>query len=193
MVNVYRTVKDLANAGASALIIEDQKFPKKCALTDHVKLLDLKESIKRFKTAIDASKEKNKKIINIFTRTDALPVEGLKETKLRIKKYINLGADGIFVTGIQNKKDLFELGKITKKVPLMLNITQNISFNMGDVKKSGFKFALFSQQILNAYIDSTNSTLDLIKNNKIPKFKNKASDTLSLLDFKKYLKIEKSK
>ena len=63
---------------------------------------------------------------------------------------------------------------------------------MRDVKKSGFKFALFSQQILNAYIDSANSTLDLIKNNKIPKFKNKVSDTLSLLDFKKYLKIEKS-
>ena len=96
------------------------------------------------------------------------------------------------MTGIQSKKDLFELGKITKKVPLMLNITQNISFNMRDVKKSGFKFALFSQQILNAYIDSTNGTLDLIKNNKIPKFKNKASDTLSLLNFKKYLKIEKS-
>ena len=32
------------------------------------------------------------------------------------KKYINLGADGIFVTGNQSKKDLFELGKITKKV-----------------------------------------------------------------------------
>ena len=56
-----------------------------------------------------------------------------------VKKYINLGADGIFVTGIQSKKDLFELGKITKKVPLMLNITQNISFDMSDVKKIGFK------------------------------------------------------
>ena len=54
-------------------------------------------------------------------------------------------------------------------------------------------FALFSQQILNGYIDSTKKILELIKKNKIPKSINKASDTLSLLEFEKYLKIEETK
>ena len=72
----------------------------------------------------------------------------------------------------------------------MLNITQNVKFTLNDVSKNKFKFALFSQQILNGYIDSTNQTLDLIKKNIIPKYKNKTSDTLNLLDFKKYIKID---
>ena len=72
----------------------------------------------------------------------------------------------------------------------MLNITQNVKFTLNDVSKNKFKFALFSQQILNGYIDSTKQTLDLIKKNIIPKYKNKASDTLNLLDFKKYIKID---
>ena len=75
----------------------------------------------------------------------------------------------------------------------MLNITQNVKFTLSDVSKNKFKFALFSQQILNGYIDSAKQTLDLIKKNKIPKYKNKASETLKLLDFKKYLKIEQRK
>ena len=52
--NVFKTVKDLSNAGASALILEDQVFPKICALTDKVKLLDMKNASKRIKTAIKA-------------------------------------------------------------------------------------------------------------------------------------------
>ena len=75
----------------------------------------------------------------------------------------------------------------------MLNITQNIKFSIKDVSKNKFKFALFSQQILNGYIDSTKKILELIKKNKIPKSINKASDTLSLLEFEKYLKIEETK
>ena len=75
----------------------------------------------------------------------------------------------------------------------MLNITQNVRFNLKDVSKNKFKLALFSQQILDGYIDSTKQTLDLIKKNKIPKYKNKAKDTLALLNYDKYLKLEKRK
>ena len=63
---------------------------------------------------------------------------------------------------------------------------------MNKIKKSNFKFILYSQQVLNSYVDSTNQTLDLIKKNKNPKFKNKASDTLNLLELKKYLKIKQN-
>jgi len=75
----------------------------------------------------------------------------------------------------------------------MLNITQNVKFNLKDVIKNKFKIALFSQQILDGYIDATKQTLDLIKKSRIPKFKNKAKDTLSLLNYEKYLRIEKRK
>ena len=170
-------------------MLEDQVFPKRCALTDHVKLLNLKEAKERIKIAVKAAKE-NKNIL-VVARTDALTAGSLDETITRALHFKKLGADCIFITGINSIKQLNMINKKIKNIPLMLNITQNVKFTLNDVSKNKFKFALFSQQILNGYIDSTKQTLDLIKKNIIPKYKNKASDTLNLLDFKKYIKIEK--
>ena len=188
LANVYKTVKDLEQVGASAVILEDQIFPKRCALTKKVKLLDLKNSEKRIKTAIKASKENNN--ILIFARTDALSVGSIKESIKRAKMFKKLGAHAVFITGINTLREIKLIKQNLKRIPLIINITQDIKFNISDIKKSDFKFILYSQQLLNSYIDTVNATLKLIKNNKNPKFKNKASDTLSLLNFKKYLSIE---
>ena len=188
--NVFKTVKDLSHAGASALILEDQVFPKICALTDKVKLLDMKNASKRIKTAIKASK-KTKGIL-IIARTDALTSNSVKEAIIRANLYKKLGVDAIFITGIINIKQADLISKEVKNIPLFINITEKIKFNMNKIKKSSFKFILYSQQVLNSYVDSTNQTLDLIKKNKNPKFKNKSSDTLNLLELKKYLKIKQN-
>ena len=103
-----------------------------------------------------------------------------------------MGADAIFITGINNTKQADLISKEVKNIPLFINITEKIKFNMNKIKKSSFKFILYSQQVLNSYVDSTNQTLDLIKKNKNPKFKNKASDTLNLLELKRYLKIKQN-
>jgi 2-methylisocitrate lyase-like PEP mutase family enzyme len=190
LANVYKTVKDLEQVGASAVILEDQEFPKRCALTKKIKLLDLKNSEKRIKTAVKAAKESNN--ILIFARTDALSAGSLKEAIKRAKSFRKLGADAIFITGINTLEEIKLIKRNLKSIPLIINITQDIKFDLVDIKKNDFKFILYSQQLLNSYIDTTNATLKLIKNNKNPKFKNKASDTLALLNFKKYLAIEEN-
>ena len=190
LANVYKTVKDLEQVGASAVILEDQEFPKRCALTKKIKLLDLKNSEKRIKTAVKAAKESNN--ILIFARTDALSAGSLKEAIKRAKSFRKLGADAIFITGINTLEEIKLINRNLKSIPLIINITKDIKFDLVDIKKNDFKFILYSQQLLNSYIDTTNATLKLIKNNKNPKFKNKASDTLALLNFKKYLAIEEN-
>ena len=186
--NVYRTVKELEISGASALVLEDQIFPKRCALTHQVKLLNIKDAKKRILTAIKAANE-NKNIL-VIARTDALTYGSVNEALNRALAFEELGANAIFITGVNSLKQIKIIRKKIKKTPLMINITENIKFNLNDVSKNKFKFALYSQQILNGYIDSTNKTLELIKKKKIPKFNNKARHTLSLLEFEKYLKIE---
>ena len=74
----------------------------------------------------------------------------------------------------------------------MLNIHPKIKFTINDLKRSGIKIAIYSQSILNAYIDATNSVLNTIKKGSVPKSKNLSGDTLNLLDFNKFLKIEKN-
>jgi 2-methylisocitrate lyase-like PEP mutase family enzyme len=190
-INVYRTVRDLADIGVAALIIEDQEFPKKCALTEKVKILNFKESCERIKTAVKAAKENKKQDIGIVARTDAYPILGINETVKRIKKFKSLGADVVFVTGIDTKKDLEKISKY-KKLNLMLNITQNIEFSIQDLEKRGIKFAIYSQSILNGYIDTTKNILKVIKKKNIPKSKNLSNGTLNILDFQKVLRIEKN-
>lgn len=190
-INIHRTVRDLADVGVAALIIEDQQFPKKCALTEKVKILNFQESCERIKAAVKAAKENKKQDIGIIARTDAYPVLGIKETVKRIKKFKSLGADAIFATGIDTKKDLEIISKY-KNLNLMLNITQNVEFSIKDLKKCGIKFAIYSQSILNGYIDTTKTILKTIKQESIPKSKNLSNDTLSILDFQKVLKIEKN-
>ena len=150
----------------------------------------MKNASKRIKTAIKASKKA--KGILIIARTDALTANSVKEAVNRANLYKKLGADAIFITGINNTKQADLISKEVKNIPLFINITEKIKFNMNKIKKSSFKFILYSQQVLNSYVDSTNQTLDLIKKNKNPKFKNKASDTLNLLELKRYLKIKQN-
>lgn len=189
MANVYKTVKDLEYVGASAVILEDQIFPKRCALTNKIKLLDLINSKKRIETAVKASKENNN--ILVFARTDALSCGSIKESIKRARLFKKIGADAIFITGINTIKEIKLIKDNLKNIPLIINITQNIKFDLKDLDTNDFKFILFSQQLLNSYIDSINNTLSLIKNNKNPEFTNKASDTLDLLNFEKYLEIDK--
>ena len=190
-INIHRTVRDLADVGVAALIIEDQQFPKKCALTEKVKILNFQESCERIKAAAKAAKENKKQDIGIIARTDAYPVLGIKETVKRIKAFKSLGADVIFATGIDTKKDLEIISKY-KNLNLMLNITQNVEFTIQDLKKCGIKFAIYSQSILNGYIDTTKTILKTIKQESIPKSKNLSNDTLGILDFQKVLKIERN-
>lgn len=191
VVNVHRTVRDLANLGVAALTIEDQQFPKKCALTKEVKILDFNDACQRIKVAVNAAKINKKKDIGIIARTDAYSLFGIEEAAKRIKIYKSLGADAVFVTGINTKEDLIKISKY-KNLNLMINIHPKIKFKIDDLKKYGIKITIYSQSILNGYIDSTNFVLEKIKNGSIPKSKNLSKNTLDLLDFKKFLQIEKN-
>ena len=67
-----------------------------------------------------------------------------------------------------------------------------LKFSIKDLKKCGIKFAIYSQSILNGYIDTTKTILKTIKQESIPRSKNLSNDTLNILDFQKVLKIEKN-
>ena len=53
--NIYRTVRGYADAGAAAIMIEDQKWPKKCGHTKGKDVVELDEAKSRIKAAADAS------------------------------------------------------------------------------------------------------------------------------------------
>ena len=88
--NVQRTIRNFERAGAAAIQIEDQSFPKRCGHLDGKTLISKDEMVGKIKAAIDARKETNTLII---ARTDARGVEGLSKAIDRAQAYQEAGAD----------------------------------------------------------------------------------------------------
>src|SRR5438093_2746901 len=72
-VNVTRTGRLLERAGAEALQIEDQMFPKRCGHFSGKDVIHAAEMVAKLKAAVDARRDAD---LLIIARTDAIAVEG---------------------------------------------------------------------------------------------------------------------
>src|SRR5499427_8273945 len=71
--NVWRTTRLLEQAGAGAIQLEDQVFPKRCGHLDDKALIPVGEMAGKIKAALDARRSRETLVI---ARTDAVAVEG---------------------------------------------------------------------------------------------------------------------
>lgn len=86
--NVIRTVKGLARAGAAAVMIEDQVAPKRCGHTLGKAVVEREVAFDRIKAAVDAREEED---VLILARTDAHKAHGLGEAIERASGSLSWG------------------------------------------------------------------------------------------------------
>ena len=101
--NCYRTVRLLERAGASALQLEDQVFPKKCGHFAGKAVIPASDMVDKLKAALDARVDANMKII---ARTDARAITSMNEALDRAAAYIEAGADATFVEAPTSLEEL---------------------------------------------------------------------------------------
>ena len=92
--NVMRMVRELERAGANAVHMEDQVFPKKCGHMEGKRIVPQAEFIPKIKAFVDTRKSED---FLLFARTDSLAVGGFAEAVDRGNAYLEAGADVIFV------------------------------------------------------------------------------------------------
>src|SRR6202021_513194 len=119
--NVQRTVRLLERAGANAIQIEDQDFPKRCGHLDDKVLVPAEEMAGKIKAAVDARTSSETLII---ARTDAVAVEGFERALARAEVYREAGADVLFVEAPRWRDELSRTTQrhgqgASKTVPLM--------------------------------------------------------------------------
>ena len=102
-VNTYHTVRVLERAGASAIQIEDQEFPKRCGHFSGKQVFPAEEMIDKIHAALDARRDSNTLLI---ARTDALAAEGIDASLDRAVAYIEAGADMTFVEAPQTMDEM---------------------------------------------------------------------------------------
>jgi len=191
VVNVYRTVRGFADAGAAAIMIEDQKWPKKCGHTKGKDVVELDEANSRIKAAVDASKMNNKDIL-VMARTDAIATRGLDDAIKRMQKFSELGADILFVEAIKSKEDM---KRVIKEVPghHMINLIEDGEtplLEMNELEDIGFKIAVFPLTLMSASVKTMQESLRNMKNKTYNTNVSKFSDLRDIVGFNEYYEIE---
>jgi len=120
--NVVRTVQRFEQAGASAIQIEDQDYPKRCGHLDGKTLISAEEMCGKIRAAVDARRSRDTLIIG---RTDAVAVEGVERAVERAMLYREAGADLLFVEAPKARDDLAQIAaRLGSSGPLMANMVE---------------------------------------------------------------------
>ena len=120
--NVMRTVKEFERAGASAIQLEDQDLPKRCGHLNGKTLVSASEMVGKLKAAVDTRVDQDTLII---ARTDAIAVEGFECALERAEKYLEAGADVLFVEAPETRDQMEKMNfQFSGRVPLLANMVE---------------------------------------------------------------------
>ncbi len=160
-VNTYRTVRVLERAGAAALQIEDQVFPKKCGHFSGKAVIPLEEMTAKIRAAVDARTDPNLLIIG---RTDAAAVDGFSAALDRAEAFIEAGADVTFVEAPQTEAEL-------AMIPARLSVPQLANMVVGgktpllpqaQLAEMGFSLVLYANAPLQAAMRAMHDVLSAL-------------------------------
>jgi len=148
--NVARTVRLFERAGANAIQIEDQAFPKRCGHLDDKALIPVQEMVGKIRAALDARHSRETLVI---ARTDAVAVEGFEKAMTRAAFYRDAGADILFVEAPKTREELQRIPTALKGVPLMANMVEGGKtpvLKAADLEALGFSLVIFPGGIVRA-------------------------------------------
>lgn len=147
--NVQRAVRLFERAGASAIQIEDQTFPKRCGHLAGKTLAPAGEMAGKVRAAVDARASADTMII---ARTDALAVEGLDAAIDRAALYREAGADVLFIEAPRSAGQLGEIARrFSTQAPLMANMVEGGATPLAparELEKLGYRIVIFPGAIV---------------------------------------------
>ncbi|CAH1659244.1 isocitrate lyase/PEP mutase family protein [Chelatococcus asaccharovorans] len=149
--NVLRTVRLFERAGATAIQIEDQSFPKRCGHLRDKSLVSAGEMAGKIKAAVDARASEETLII---ARTDAIAVEGFEAALERARLYVEVGADILFVEAPRSREQMAAIGREFGSMrPLIANMVEGGDTPLSSAEELGeigFKIVIFGGGIVRA-------------------------------------------
>jgi len=143
LLNVERTVRGYASAGASGIQLEDQEFPKKCGHTEFRRVIPLDDAVAKIRVAVDARPDRD---LLIVARTDARYSEGMDAALRRAERFLEAGADVLFVESPENLEELRRVAETFKGATLLANMVEGGRtpyLSTSELASMGFKIGLY--------------------------------------------------
>ena len=142
LLNVGRTVRKYEQSGVAAIHIEDQEFPKRCGHLEGKRVIPAKDMIPKIKEAVQSRTDRD---FLIIVRTDALAVTGWDDTMDRCNRYIDAGADVLFVEALRSSEEA-QRAVESLSVPLLYNFVETGKsplLSASELEEIGFKIVIF--------------------------------------------------
>ena len=156
-INVQRTVREYENAGAAAMHLEDQVFPKRCGFFEGKQCVPMAEHVQKIRAALDARSAPD---LVLIARTDAVAPNGWDDAIRRAEAYRSAGADLVFVDGIKtvDDMDIYTTRLVEQGLPCLYN---GELLPVPEVAKRGFKVMITGGGHALSYAAVRQALLDL--------------------------------
>jgi 2-methylisocitrate lyase-like PEP mutase family enzyme len=196
-VSVKRTVKGYARAGMAAIMIEDQRAPKRCGHVGGKDVVSRAVAFERVRAACDARDElraSRQGDILILARTDARIVS-MEEAIFRCQEFRRLGADITFLEAPQSVEEMKDYcANVTgPKMANMLEGGKTPIMTTKELESLGFSLAVRPITLLSTAIKAMQAALNDLKNeqdttpNMLPSF----AELKTVVGFDEYFEEEK--
>ncbi len=153
--NVQHTVRGYEAAGAQAIQLEDQEFPKRCGHTKDRRVIPLEDAVLKIRVAHDARSSAD---FLIVARTDARTAHGLDEALRRAEAFAEAGADILFVESPESEAEMERICR-SFDTPLLANMVEGGRtpvLTAERLEELGYSIAIFPSAGLAATIQALN-------------------------------------
>jgi 2-methylisocitrate lyase-like PEP mutase family enzyme len=165
--NVTRTVRSYEAIGASALFIEDQKPPKRCGHMAGKEVVAPEFMEQKIRAAVAARADPD---FFLLARTDARQPHGLRDAIERGKRYLDAGADGVYVEGPTSVEELTQVGEAFRNVPLATSILERGGKtpwqSPAELHEMGYDMILYPTTLLFRAVHALQQALDDLRHGK---------------------------
>lgn len=161
-VNCYVAVRRLEAAGAAAIQIEDQVFPKRCGHFEGKQVVPAEEMVAKIHAAVDARRDEATLIV---ARTDACAIEGFEAALDRGAAYAEAGADILFIEALTDEAQLRAAPKRTAR-PHLVNVVfggKTPAFSAEEFDTMGYRLILYANAALQASVAGMQTVLGSLR------------------------------
>ena len=193
--SVRRTVREYEQAGAAAIIFEDQVWPKRCGHMQGKAVIPVEEHVQKIKAAVDARSDDD---VMIVARTDARAVLGLEAAIERGHSYLAAGADALFIEAPQNESEMALIGREFPQAVLLANMIEGGKtpiLTPEKLQKMGFKIVFWPCTLLYTVLHNVSQVLKTLRETGTTElYSSQMADFMAFnefIGFKKYSEMEK--
>lgn len=164
-INVRRTVREYARAGAAGIMIEDQVSPKRCGHTRGKQVVTRGEAKMRIRAAVD---ERGAHDILIMARTDARAVLGFDEALDRCRLFVDEGADIIFLEAPETRDEMERFCRAIPR-PCMANMVSGGTTPIlapRELEAIGYRIAAYPLVLISAAVRAMQQALGALAQGK---------------------------